>query len=192
VIGKYSPLSSRAAITSRPAASEAIPSPLPPLGGAVPGCFGITAPDPERRCNGVAAFLFYTLATLIALTIAGILGDLYLYLFNYHTTPRRKAPLKAAKPPGHDFVADLLHSEKVPPSFHRSQVRIFPNIPIKHLSKPFGKLGIPRENAYESVGRGFESLSAYQKIRIPKWVSGFFIALRDSKGRHQCVHWCKI
>lgn len=30
----------------------------------------------------MAAFLFYTLATLIALTIAGILGDLYLYLFN--------------------------------------------------------------------------------------------------------------
>ena len=30
----------------------------------------------------MAVFLFYILATLIVLTIAGSIGDLYLYLFN--------------------------------------------------------------------------------------------------------------
>ena len=33
---------------------------------------------------------------------------------------------------------------------------------------------LDRVTDYESVGRGFESLSAYQKFQIPKWVSGIF------------------
>ena len=33
---------------------------------------------------------------------------------------------------------------------------------------------LDRVTDYESVGRGFESLSAYQKIQIPMRVSGFF------------------
>ncbi len=41
-----------------------------------------------------------------------------------------------------------------------------------------------------SEGWGFESLPAYQKIQIPMWVSGFFNTRADSKGRHQCAHWC--
>ena len=41
-----------------------------------------------------------------------------------------------------------------------------------------------------SEGWGFESLPAYQKIQIPMRVSGFFNTRVDSKGRHQCAHWC--
>ena len=42
---------------------------------------------------------------------------------------------------------------------------------------------LDRVTGYEPVGRGFESLSAYQiKKRIPVWVSSFLFALRrDSK-----------
>ena len=32
---------------------------------------------------------------------------------------------------------------------------------------------LDRVTDYESVGRGFESLSAYQKNRYPKWDNGF-------------------
>ena len=41
---------------------------------------------------------------------------------------------------------------------------------------------LDRVTDYESVGRGFESLSAYQKYQIPFQVSGIFIyARKDSK-----------
>ena len=40
---------------------------------------------------------------------------------------------------------------------------------------------LDRVTDYESVGRGFESLSAYQKYQIPSQVSGIFIFVeRDS------------
>ena len=42
---------------------------------------------------------------------------------------------------------------------------------------------LDRVTDYESVGRGFESLSAYQNSRYPFGVSGIFYTPRDSKGR---------
>ena len=50
---------------------------------------------------------------------------------------------------------------------------------------------LDRVTDYESVGRGFESLSAYQKIRGRLKPSPYFLPPRDSKGRHQWAHWCK-
>ena len=45
---------------------------------------------------------------------------------------------------------------------------------------------LDRVTDYESVGRGFESLSAYQKYQIPFQVSGIFIyARKDSKNEMQ-------
>ena len=49
---------------------------------------------------------------------------------------------------------------------------------IRSVYAPVAQLD--RVTGYEPVGQGFESLPAYQKIRIPIRVSVFFITPRDS------------
>jgi hypothetical protein len=52
---------------------------------------------------------------------------------------------------------------------------------LRHSKSAYAPLAqLDRASGYGPEGRGFESLTAYQIIRIPKWVSGLFLFSPES------------
>jgi hypothetical protein len=96
------------------------------------------------------------------------------------TSPHHAAPAWATP---FYLVYIIALSHRCQPCFFKKLLHFvlaYANI-LRHSKSAYAPLAqLDRASGYGPEGRGFESLTAYQIIRIPKWVSGLFLFSPES------------